>query len=83
MPGPGVYTPDATEGVARVEDLPTPRAIERSRNYPSRTCPRCGHTAGRLRTAGRTLHDLGDAVGGRPRDLHVTYSQRRCRGCGH
>jgi hypothetical protein len=83
MPGPGVYAPDATEGVARVEDLPTPRVIERSRNYPSRICPQCGHSAGRLRTAERTLHDLGDAVGGRPRDLHVTYSQHRCRGCGH
>jgi hypothetical protein len=29
----------------------------------------------------RTLHDLGDPVTGRPRDLHVTYSQHYCRDC--
>jgi transposase len=83
MPGPGVYAPDATEGATCVEDLPPPRVIERSRNYPSRVCPKCGHRAGRLRTARRTLHDLGDPVSGRPRDLHVTYSQHRCRRCNH
>jgi len=83
MPGPGIYGPDATEGVTRIEDLPTPRVIERSRNYPSRTCPKCGGSAYRLRTARRTLHDLGDPVGGRPRDLHLTYSQHRCRRCNH
>lgn len=83
MPGPGFYGPDATEGITRIQDLPAPRIIERSRNYPSRTCPHCGRKAGRLRTAQRTLHDLGDVVGGRPRDLHVTYSQHRCRRCHH
>jgi hypothetical protein len=43
-----------------------------------------------LRTAQRTLHDLGDPVGsplggalGRPRDLHFTYSQHYCRECDH
>jgi hypothetical protein len=83
MPGPGIYLPDATEGIARVEDLPAPRIIERSRNYPCRPCPKCGCDAGRLRTVHRTLHDLGDPVSGRPRDLHLTYSQHRCRDCGH
>jgi len=81
MPGLGIYGPDATEGITRIEDLPAPRVIERSRNYPSRTCPKCGGSAGRLRTDHRTLHDLGDPASGRPRDLHVTYSQHRCRPC--
>jgi hypothetical protein len=81
-----VYLPDATEGITRPEDLPAPRVVERSRNYASRPCPKCGGDAGRLRTAERTLHDLGDVCDGplgRPRDLHLTYSQHRCRGCGH
>jgi hypothetical protein len=83
MPGPGVYLPDATEGVVRIEDLPAARIIERSRNYPNRPCPKCRHSAYRLRTAHRTLHDLGDPISGHPRDLHVTYSQHRCLHCGH
>ena len=84
--GPGAYLPDPTEGITRPEDLPAPRVVERSRNYPSRPCPGCGRGAGRLRTAGRTPHDLGDPLAGplgRPRDLHFTYSQHRCRHCGH
>jgi hypothetical protein len=87
-PGPGFYLPDPSEGIKRVEDLPAPRVIERWRNHASQSCPRCGHDAGRLRTARRTLHDLGDPVGsplggalGRPRDLHFTYSQHYCRRC--
>ena len=72
MPGPGIYLPDATEGILRVEDLPQPLIIERTRNYPRQTCPKCGHGASRLRTAQRTLHELGDPIHGRPRDLHVT-----------
>jgi hypothetical protein len=83
MPGPGVYLPDATEGVLRIEDLPAPRIIQRSRNYPNRPCPKCQGSAYRLRTATRTLHDLGDPLTGRPRDLHVTYSQHRCPHCNH
>ena len=81
MPGPGIYLPDATEGVRRVEDLPAPHIVRRSRNYPRRKCPDCGHSAYRLRTVTRKLHDLGDCIGGRPRELHVTYSQHRCPRC--
>jgi hypothetical protein len=81
MPGPGMYLPDATEGVDRVEDLPAPQIIPRSRNYPNRPCPRCGRSAYRLRTAHRTLHDLGNPITGRPRDLRVSYSQHRCPHC--
>ena len=78
---PGAYVADVSEGIARVEDLPEPRIIERSRNHKHRRCPECGRSAYRLRTAARTLHDLGDPISGRPRDLHIVYSQHRCRHC--
>jgi len=81
MPGPGRYVPDATEGVTRVEDLPKPRIIKQSRDYKRRRCPHCGRSAYRLRTFTRTLHDLGDPVSGRPREIHLRYSQHRCPGC--
>lgn len=81
MPGPGKYIPDVTEGVTRVEDLPKPKINRRSRNYKRRRCPSCGRSAYRLRTVARKLHDLGDLVSGRPRDIHITYSQHRCLGC--
>ena len=29
MDGPGEYLPDVTEGITRVEDLPSPRIIRR------------------------------------------------------
>jgi hypothetical protein len=81
MTGPGEYLPDATEGITRVEDLPAPRRIERSRSYRRRRCPHCGHSAYRNRTFTRTLHDLGDLATNRPRDLVVTYSQHCCTRC--
>jgi hypothetical protein len=31
----------------------------------------------------RTLHDLGDPVGGRPREIRLTYSQHHCTRCRH
>ena len=45
MPRPGTYSPDLTEGISRVEDLPKPQIIERSRNYKRRPGPRCGGSA--------------------------------------
>jgi hypothetical protein len=81
MTKPGAYIPDVTEGITRVEDLPKPKVLERSRNFRRRPCPRCGRNAGRLRTVERLLHDLGDPVAGRPRDIHLTYSQHRCPDC--
>ena len=36
MSGPGVYVPDVTEGITRVEDLPQPRIKLRSRKEPSK-----------------------------------------------
>lgn len=83
MPGPGEYLPDVTEGITRVEDLPKPRIITRSRNYPRRSCPRCGRSAYRLRCRHRLLHDLGDLLSGGPRDLQLTYSQHHCPHCHH
>ena len=83
MDGPGSYVADPTEGIGRIEDLPPPQIVRRSRNYRRRPCPRCGRRAYRLRTAQRTLHDLGDPMSGRPRKLEVTYSQHHCSACGH
>ena len=82
MGGPGRYVPDETEGVVRVEDLPKAKVSERSRNYRPRTCPECWRSAYRLRTVVRRLHDLGDPVSGRPREIQITYSQHHCLGCG-
>src|SRR5450432_400891 len=57
--GPGEYLPDRTEGITRVEDLPTPVCARRSRNYRHRPCPRCGRSCFRNGRGRRTLHDLG------------------------
>ncbi len=81
MFGPGEYVPDPTAGITRVEDLPEPIVIQLSRNYKKRTCPRCGHRAYRLRPVTKLLHDLGDMISGRPRDLFITYSQHHCTKC--
>lgn len=81
MSGPGVYVADRTEGITRVEDLPKARAVLRSRNYSRRPCPECGRSCYRHRTMQRTLHDVGDLFSGRPRELHLTYSQHYCCEC--
>lgn len=81
MDGPGDYIADRTEGITRVEDLPPARTEHRSRDYPHRRCPFCGARARRCGRGRRVLHDLGDVRGGRPLDLHVTYSQHQCSSC--
>jgi len=81
MDGPGEYLPDVTEGITRVEDLPSPKIIKRSRNYKRRPCPACEHWAYRDRVVTRTLHDLGDLKANRTVDLKVTYSQHYCSHC--
>lgn len=81
MARPGEYVSDATEDLARVEDLPQPVLVQRSRNYRHRRCPHCGQGAYRLRTCWRRLHDLGDLYSGRPREVHLTYSQHHCPHC--
>jgi len=81
MTGPGRYVPDPTEGIVRVEDLPQPKIIHRSRQYGRRNCPRCGRSAPRAKVYTRTLRDLGDLAANRPRDLVITYSQHCCSRC--
>jgi hypothetical protein len=81
MPGPGEYRPDPTEGIDRIEDLPKPKIRCQSRNYRRRPCPRCGHSAYRDGKGRRMLHDLGNPLTGRPRDLIVFYSQHYCTRC--
>lgn len=81
MPGPGEYRADRTEGITRVEDLPKPKVVRRSRNFSRRPCPECGHSCYCNRTVERTLHDVGDLVSGRPRNIHLTYSQHYCCQC--
>jgi transposase len=81
MFGPGEYLPDPTEGITDPKDLPKPRIIQRSRNFTHRPCPRCGKRCHRDNVYTRTLHDLGDLVNGRPRDIQLTYSQHRCTKC--
>ena len=81
MPGPGEYRADPTVGIKRPEDLPKTKVSLRSRNYRRRPCPSCGHSAYRDRRARRTLHDLGNTLTGRPRDVVVLYSQHYCTRC--
>ena len=81
MSGPGEYRADCTEGITCVEDLPQPLQVKRSRNYSRRPCPKCGRSCYRDQTVERTLHDLGDLVRERPRDIFVTYSQHYCCKC--
>jgi hypothetical protein len=79
---PGEYIPDPTEGITGIEELPKPHIQQRSRNFRSRCCPRCGQPAGRYALDTRTLHDLGNPNTGRPIDLFVTFSRHRCSHCG-
>jgi transposase len=80
-PGPGEYVPDSTEGITRVEDLPTPLVRQRSRDYPRRRCPHCGRSCYRHARGQRSLHDLGCLSRDRPCVLHVTYSRHYCARC--
>lgn len=81
MPGPGEYVPDMTEGVTRPEDLPQPILQRRSRSLRKGRCPKCGYKAFRNKRLNRRLHDLGDPVSGRPRDIELEVSQHRCTRC--
>jgi hypothetical protein len=81
MPGPGEYRPDPTIGIARPEELPKTKVGVQSRNYRRRPCPHCGGKASRDRLVRRTLHDLGNTLTGRPRDIVLLCSQHYCRRC--
>src|SRR5438270_13827405 len=80
---PAVYPPDPTLGITDPERLPAPKVVRRSRNSSHRPCPACGKSCPRDRIRTRTLHDLGDPFGGRPRDIRLTYSQHYCVRCRH
>ena len=82
MSGPGAYLRDPSEGITKPEDLPQPKIVRRSRNFPYRPCPRCGRGCGRDGISTRVLHDVGELVLGRPRDILVTYSRHVCAACG-
>ena len=81
MSGPGQYLRDPTEGITRPEDLPQAKIVRRSCNYRRLPCPRCRKSCFRNRTRTRVLHDVGDLVAGRPRDIELVYSQHRCTRC--
>ena len=81
MAGPGRYVPDSTEGITSAEDLPEAKVIQRSCSHRRRPCARCGRSCCRDRTSHRTLHDLGDLLSGRPRDIQLTYSVHYCSKC--
>lgn len=81
MPGPGEYRADRSEGIRRVEDLPKAKVVQRSRNFPRRLCPDCGRRCYRHRVMERTLHDVGDTVSERPRNIQLAYSQHYCCQC--
>jgi hypothetical protein len=80
---PAVYPPDPTLGITDPKMLPPSKLVPRSRNYRHRPCPECGKSCPRNRVFTRTLHDLGDPVGGRPREIRLTYSQHHCARCRH
>ena len=81
MSGPGEYVPDPTEGITNPEKLPQPKVVVRSRNYAYCACPRCHQRCGRNNVVIRVLHDVGDLVAGRPRDIYLVYSQHYCPQC--
>jgi len=79
--GPGDYLSDSSEGIIRPEDLPKPKIVRRSRNFRHDCCPDCGKRCYRNDTRTRVLHDVGDLVSGRPRDIWLVYSLHRCSYC--
>ena len=81
MFGPGEYVADPTEGIGKVEDLPTPHRKNRTRNRRSAACPICRRRCPRRRTGTRKLHDLGNRETGRPVELEFHFSIHRCKHC--
>jgi len=79
--GPGQYFPDPTPGITTPVDLPPAKIVRRSRTFTHLPCPQCGKACFRTRTRTRVLHDVGDLVTGKPRDIALLYSQPRCPKC--
>jgi transposase len=78
---PGEYVQDRSAGIITPEDLPEAKVVRRSRTHRHRACPRCGKRCGRDRVFTRVLHDVGDLVSARPRDIHLVYAQYHCSRC--
>jgi hypothetical protein len=81
VPGPGQYVPDPTAGISDPKELPQAKIVRRRRNFKQLPCPQCGKASYRNRVRTRVLHDVGDLVTGRPRDIEPLYSQHRCSTC--
>jgi transposase len=79
--GPGEYVQDRSVGILTPENLFPAKIVRRSRTYRHCGCPRCGKRCGRDRVFTRVLHDVGDLVSARPRDIHLVYSQYHCSRC--
>src|SRR5262249_53410734 len=71
MPGPGESRPKPTLGLDPLEALPKTKIRVRIRNYRRR----CGHGSYRDWIVHRRLHDLGNPLTGRPRDIILLSSQ--------
>jgi transposase len=69
------------EGITRPQDLPAAKIVRRSRNFKRRPCPRCDQPCFRPAVFTRVLHDVGDLVAGRPREIQLTDSQHHCPRC--
>jgi len=78
---PGEYVLEDTASIKRIEDIPKPTIIERSRDYPHRKCPQCSRSAYRDKRKLRVLHDLGNSRADQPIDIHLKYSQHFCSHC--
>ena len=79
---PGAYVPDPTEGITRVEDLPTP--LHRAAHGTTAGAPARAAAARAHATAWGTapcMRSAACAATGRA-DLCVAYSKHRCRPCG-
>lgn len=81
MQGPGKLRHDPPEEAGGFDELPSPKVVRRSRDARRRSCPWCGDVSPRIRQVQRILHDLGDPASGRPRVIHLTYSQHYCPAC--
>ena len=79
--GPGQYVPDPTAGITDPNDLPRAKIVRRSRNCKHLPCPQCGKSCLRNRTCTRVLHDVGDLVMGKPREIELVSSQHRGTQC--
>jgi hypothetical protein len=89
MAGIGEYVPGSKEAGKEAGPVdtrgrprpPEPLVVSVDRGRATSRCLRCGRQCGRVRSFKRVLHDLGDREVGRPRQLHVTYSQHHCTAC--